>query len=449
MKTTAKTAILAKLFALLLVVLSIIALLCTMPRASASADFMDPDLPEDPIDPPHECTSLCYTNIYYISDAPISSSYLNWFLNDIVDDYAFRHSVFNGFYYMDMNDESSYSAFMSEVGGFSQIENSLIIYEQRERFYKQVVWSSNITSSWQIEKLEDLFSMWKAARCKIMYICGTDEELFSDNYNNEFLRYVDFHVNIDLFTYFIDTFFQIYSEYDCSHTIILDKSLSINCLNGSAHREIQGNAEYYDTSDFCGYVLPMFLRTMFNIKLADAATTSDLLDLLDLNVLCYLDGHTFYDMRREVNYTYTYPEEFFDMYDSDRYCCISTTWWYDNYCDLGWMLSEFGEYGRAIDTYLFIDHGCYDTDNASGLYPFEYKFGLDRFEMADYLMRRMRAFIMGKDLSVYDNWPGRCVVTSKPINFGGGWVRANWSETVKRMYDVVILEDEIEKYMEF
>ena len=230
MKTTTKIGVKSKLLALLLVVISVIALLCIMPCASASADAMPwSPYPEPDPEPPHECDEWCYTDILYFSDAYISESYLTWFLNDIVDEYRDCHTVFNDFHYFYTNSSSFNSELSEEVGGYSAIKNSLIIYEQRERFDKQVMLWEGYDPQRQTEALKDLFSMWKEANCQIMFICGTDEEFFCDYDNNEFLDYVDIHVNIDLFSYFTDTFFQMYRENGYPSTIILDRSLSYNC----------------------------------------------------------------------------------------------------------------------------------------------------------------------------------------------------------------------------
>lgn len=445
MKTIAKIQIKEKMFAVLLTVFAVIVLLCAIPRASAAADS---DPPEDP---PHECDESCYTNIYYISDDRASEAYVDGFLSSFVEEYAEYHTVFNQFYYVKMYDESSLNVFVNEVGGFGGIANSLVIYEQRNRFYKQVMPLADSARQWQIAQLQQRFSMMKAANCKIMYICGTDEEFFCDYGNNAFLDYVDIHINIDMFAYFIDTFFQMLFERDCKHTIIVDKSLSTNCRAVYTTKLVDSynGIEYYDTSDFCGYILPMCLRMIYDIEFRDAETIAEVLRQADIDVLCQLYNEVFYNMKDEREYRISSALQIQELFEPDRICYIGTTRLDSGAGILDGLLSDLEDGEVEFDSYLFIEKFSYDPlfFELGDLFTFKYYWGLDSYQMKNYLSSRMYDFIMGNDLEKYDNWGGRCIVTSKPITHGDGWVRLNLSLVSHSAYDVTTDEDQAFKYL--
>lgn len=396
---------------------------------------------------PHVCTSDCYTDIYYFSDSGESAAYGNMFLNAIVAAYGNTHTVFNGYHYYNTDSNDFFNEFIAGQG-FLEIENSLIIYEQRGRFYRQIIDGANPHA--QIDFLYNAFSVLKGSNCKIMFICGTDEEFFAENDNNELLDYVDIHVNIDMFSYFIDTFFQIYFEKGLSTTIIVDKSLSVNCTNDYTSVETNvHNEKYFNTGDFCNYILPSYLRRYCDMSFLNGfVTISDMLQQLNLNVLCHTGddrngNHVFYDMRSRIEYTYTDEEGFIDWYFADRYCFLGTTRLGDNSYVLDGMLRELTDtlgIEDMWDTYMYIENGCYDPTAVEG-YPCKYLFGLDRYQTAAFLQPIMYDFIMGNDLQPYDNWDGRCEITCKSISAGDGWVRG-LSDIAKWALNVAIPEDD-------
>lgn len=399
----------------------------------------------------HVCTSDCYTDIYYFSDSSESAAYGSMFLNAIVAAYGNKHTVFNGYHYYN-TDSNEFSIEFIAGQGFLEIENSLIIYEQRRRFYRQV---DDGNPQVQLDFLYNAFSVLKGSNCKIMFICGTDEEFFAENDNNELLDYVDIHVNIDMFSYFIDTFFQIYFEKGLPTTIIVDKSLSNNCMDDDTHVYTNGNSNaYFDTGDFCNYILPSYLRRYYDMSFSNGfVTISDILQQLRLNVLCHTGddqngNHVFYDMRNRIEYTYTDEQDFMNWYFAGRYCFLGTTRFGDNTYVLDGMLRELTEtlgIEDMWDTYMYIENGCYDPTAVEG-YPCKYLFGLDRYQTAAFLQPIMYDFIMGNDLQPYDNWDGRCEITCKSISAGDGWVRG-LSDTAKWVFnDEISEEDAIDYY---
>ena len=86
------------------------------------------------------------------------------------------------------------------------VSNSYVIFEMRNGFPTPA--EKNGTKITDI--LSDVFSYMEYYGCKIMFICGTDETKFV--YENEFLEYVDIHINTDTLTTFLESIIYRWQE---------------------------------------------------------------------------------------------------------------------------------------------------------------------------------------------------------------------------------------------
>ena len=150
--------------------------------------------------------------------------------------------------------------------------------------------------------LEDVFDVLKTNGCKIMFLNGVEEVKmlpmwqsdFYSTFSNRFLRYVDIHVNLDIFSVFIDTIFEMYED-DAgmdSVTILLDGSFLWNELSYYGFPgyiegwEYRANANDYYAGDTFDYHILRYIR----YYMQGAGGYNSLLDFMNymqIKIFCY------------------------------------------------------------------------------------------------------------------------------------------------------------------
>ena len=266
MKNTRKMRTLALTLALCL------ALVCLAPAAlvCASTDLEPPE-------------PLVYENIYYFSDYYYASNFYNQVLLNIqgVSSVHFEQIEFEGLNTL----QNMYS-----LGVFNNVEDSLVIMELRSM------------SQENYALLEDVFDVLKTNGCKIMFLNGVEEVKmlpmwqsdFYSTFSNRFLRYVDIHVNLDIFSVFIDTIFEMYEDDKSmdSVTILLDGSFLWSELSYYGFPwyiegwEYRANANDYYAGDTFDYHILRYIR----YYMQEAGGYNSLLKFMEDNnikIFCY------------------------------------------------------------------------------------------------------------------------------------------------------------------
>ena len=404
-KNTRKTRTLALTLALCL------ALVCFAPAAlvCASTDLEPPE-------------PLVYENIYYFSDYYYASNFYNQVLLNIqgVNSVHFEQIEFEGLNTL----QNMYS-----LGVFNNVEDSLVIMELRSM------------SQENYALLEDVFDVMKSNGCKIMFLNGVEEVKmlkmwqsdFYSTFSNRFLRYVDIHVNLDIFSVFIDTIFEMYEDDKSmdSVTILLDGSFLWSELSYYGFPwyiegwEYRANANDYYAGDTFDYHILRYIR----YYMQEAGGYNSLLKFMEDNnikIFCY-EKNDYDDYYMNLLTGEIYHTDGRDSYELDEAAAnefvfaIGTSFRGKDYVD-EWMnsLLEYMEREAWYFPVYFYNGNDLTVDNApSEFYEIH---GTNYFEF-NILPDIIRALACDADMSVYDNWAGRCEVTHKPIYEGeGGWL---------------------------
>ena len=401
-KNTRKTRTLALTLALCL------ALVCLAPAAlvCASTDLEPPE-------------PLVYENIYYFSDYDCASNFYNQVLLNIqgVNSVHFEQIEFEGLNTL----QNMYS-----LGVFNNVEDSLVIMELRSLRRENYA------------LLEDIFDVLKSNGCKIMFINGVEEVKMLDMWqsdfystdDNSFLESADIHVNLDIFSVFIDTIFEMYED-DAgmdSVTILLDGSFLWNELSYYGFPgyiegwEYRANANDYYAGDIFDYHILRYFR----YYMQEAGGYNSLLDFMNymqIKIFCYAGNDTYMNLLTgEIYCTDGWDSyEFYETAANEFVFAIGTSFRGEDYLD-EWLnsLVEYMEMTEWDFPVYFYNGSDLTTDNApSEFYEIH---GTNYFEF-NILPDIIRALACDADMSVYDNWAGRCFVTHKPIYAGeGGWL---------------------------
>lgn len=374
MKTKAKT----KLYALLLAVALLFASLFGLGgvlRAHASDGLPSGD-------------DLEYTSLYYISDyagsgACFNNGYLRTYINS-------KSSITKAErYYGEPRDfwavvEYFYNAVVNEIG------NAYIIFEVRDSMPTELVLPDNADDGYTTDQIfqlmNDMFSELKGSGCKIMFICGTDESRFNCDgkelpyKRNNFLRYVDIHVNSDLRTMYHYTAIKrmegILGDSWGNTTIVLDTSIG-------------------DSWWFYKELILYFISTYYSQISFQPLSPENILAEMGVTVFFYRPG-SYVDPNAVADVSEGYFMQTWEL--AEHRFIITAPQTTDNQ-EL-WGLDSYGS-------------------GATYLYTFDYDASLLDVELPDI----MYDFIFDNDLSNYQNYPGRCKITHKTVGSSeDGWL---------------------------
>lgn len=436
------------------VIALLIGLLVTMPRGVRADEWGDGeqegwqvDLPNDFYD--HVCNQYeeeqCYESIYYFTDNAESELYINLFMREMVDIYSQMHTVFNGFYWYDLESKgtqsdddyvparfgsSMYDFYDYELWGgahdYSSLYNSLVIFETRKLFPIQVPTVSGYVVT---DYLEQIFKVLHNNGCKIMFVCGTDEHLYESYGHNSFLDYVDIHVNTDIYSYFMNT---ILNSLALDGTVIfLDSDLSQFAHDGerytvNAEREYHNGTWLLNRYGFVDSTLIPFIRLVKGMYCTDPdyERNQKVLEANNIHILCHVQDYDFVDITWNMRFSlspYDYDENLYinDLLQKYEVYFIGTTRQGISEELMEVLAYTEGVYAIEIDKYVFIENESLTSESCSAAYTA----GLDKYRMAQYLYHIIYDFLFNREfLSNHNNWEGRCEITSKPFVEGDGWL---------------------------
>lgn len=276
------------------------------------------------------------------------------------------------------------------------------------------------------ETLENLFRILKRQGCHIMFICGTEESMFENC--NDFLAYVDIHVNTDLTNLFLMNVFMY--AFDIASplenvTFVLDESF--------------GGLELIDNNWFFTewlqpYLVCTYLEDMYILDV----TWQWICESHGIKiVLCRQDGSyrdAFYPQNVLYNPVYDGDyENFIDYINNPYICAIGTSrkgaTALSGFIDDIDLLAEIMQRG---DIPLFVyNKDCYSLPTYNGGTTYQVRACTNYYSI-------IVDFLSDADLNVYDNWDGNCEITHKAIVFGeGGWLRCPYGLfSWKQIYNI-------------
>ncbi len=350
----------------------------------AKANVFDPIGPDEP--------TFEYDKLYWFSDNSSSQTYFQQLVS------AFPQ-INMQMYYKDYS--VFYENFMIDFlsNEFSDVEDAYIIFELRNGIDS---WVSIAECS-----LYNVFENFKGNDCKIMFICGTDELRFYNQ--NDFLEFVDIHINTDLLTIFLSSiFYKVQSDYNDTKiqnaTFFIDAYFSDNVQNG-----------YLSCWFFKDYLLK-FIRSVYREEIEfQGKKNYEILRENNIKIICDLGNGTYFDAAYGTFYANN-AEDLSERISNDRFYAIGHTKLGNVYSQEWYNLAEdlkayfnpnmAGIYVYNEAHYTFYDGSVYTQGSGLGLFT-----------------RIVSDFICGYSLTGYDNWVGKCDVTHKDVPQGsGGWM---------------------------
>lgn len=352
-------------------------------------------------------TSLYYFTNYSESKFPIYDDYIS---SLIEQNPYIEFSEFNEWSYL--NSTEGFWKEMEEYyyGRGKTIENALIIFEVRgEIDWKLGIYNGTEEQSeidGRYEKsiyyplMKEMFSNWKSLGCKIAFICETDEVWFENNYD-EFLDYVDIHINLDILTSFAYSVADIIlSQNFLGSVLVLDSHLS------SWFKE--------------DYLIP-YLAFIYREKYGELNYSMPENILSELRMTCYnYNSEVYTDIsgnlisKYEVYQNYSQAQSAFivgEISNQDDKELINL--YNKNYNSQYYACNLYGN-----NVVAFYDHLIYA--------------GWSKKSVNNHLSVILRDFILNDYYSLlkYNNWSGRCMISFKLIYGDGGWLRRAKAYTV-------------------
>ncbi len=394
-KNTRKTRTLALTLALCL------ALVCFAPAVSADAFESEPT----------------YEHMYYFSDYYDAERIFN---QVFVDELEYVEN-----FHLEQIDVSNIVNYLDNFSCTVE-DDSLVVFELR-----------NMLTDYGV-RLKDIFEDMYSKNCRIMFINGMEEVRMLDwNMNlydcpyTEFLDYVDIHINLDIFTVFVDTILEK-AETDgqiSNTTFILDGTLVYRDLLENFYFPDYINDWYWEANygivqcwflDY--YLLPYFYMRYAEIdEFMAKDNLGELLTEYGIKIICHTGGNNYYDLLNDIEIS-LYDRDFSDYIYNEQVFAIGTSW-QDEYFVNEWLYSlrTYQETSYEFFPIYFYNENNFDLWISEDEY-FRTASGTEYF-MENIFPDIALAFASGDDLSVYDNWDGRCVVTHKPIYAGeNGWL---------------------------
>ena len=366
-----------------------------------NANYVFPEpTPDDELNPDSSYTSLYYFSNYFDSQISIYGDILSSLINQ--SPYLESSEMH---YWGYPNTTRGFWEEMGEYyyGGGDTISNALIIFEVRgELDWKLGVYNgteeqAEIDYRYENSKyplMKTMFSKWKENSCKIAFICETDEVWFENNYD-EFLDYVDIHINLDMLTSFAYSVAdEILSRPYEDATVVFDSVMS---------------QDWFIDDYFLPYLAHIYRK---KINSQSNASAEDILGISKINVFFY-NGTDFFD----ISGNSVSQAELYQSYGEAPHAYIIGD--ISNQSD-----SNLINLYDKNDNYIYFAFNLYhDFDIA--IYSYITYAGMSASRINYHLAVILRDFILNDDNSLlkYDNWSGRCMISFKLIYGSGGWLR--------------------------
>lgn len=255
-------------------------------------------------------------------------------------------------------------------------------------------------------KLKAIFSSLKEEDCKIMFICGTQEIRFStpgelnnsQGNLNEFLDYVDIHVNVETFdTFYMSKIVEIEKETNGSFvTLIFDENTQLYDKVIDYYQIKYANNYLPVAAQYCS-----FEEYLYDVYYLQIIRYNDV-DGTFIHYNGFISDDVIFQIQNDVVYAigminneYNFAEWIYKI-NFAKANISSTTWSVFVYDQLGVNISAYNILGT-------LNYVC------------RYKYSRYMVEMNNVIFD----FINGEDLTPYDNYEGRCQITYSLISDNG------------------------------
>lgn len=351
-----------------------------------------------------------FDTVYYFSDNPSSATICGLLTENNIIDHVVRY------YYATAGEFKTNITNMYNSTIFDNYENKYIIFEVTNYAYFDPNYWDDFT-----DLLEDIFSIMQTNGCKIMFICGVDEMIWQPR--NDFLSYVDIHINTDREFGFFSNFINIIAINgdngrinNC--TIIADSNISEGITNG------------YNDSNFFKYHLMRMIRCAYYDDISEATnplSSSVMHDILinnNIKIICQLENGLYYDavdFQTIGTWNNSNLNEFYNDYIANQYVYAIS----DNSGKtaaqagewIGFMMSACVSLSNPFSIFINNQTGYYFNQYAQ---PNVFLSPTGNNQIYSIIV----GFLQDNDLNPFHNWlTGGCAVTYKDVQMGpGGWM---------------------------
>lgn len=354
-------------------------------------------------------TFITYDKVYYVTNNPNASSYRQSLLT-FPDRGQINIHIRNIYLYYDQDFETAFDEFQA----LTSVSDAYVIVEMINGFDSEIINDPMLTLA---DEFYTTFRNLKNDDCQILFICGTDETRLmnpdnEDDAKNQFLQYVDFHVNTDMITTFLYNIFNRVEEdigvYPTNVVYILDSFFA------------QGLNLTVDFSGwfFTTYFVP-YLEEIYANEMIGYTSIADFLDAKRIKFLCYY-GIVYIDVVRGQGVaTINEIGEFLDNYEhiyaiGSSNCLYEedepTTVWGDAILEMRTFT------GKEFPVYILDFHNAWQSDLDNDLYTVNHS--IDVYQhILDFLSPN-------SDVCMYYFWSGLCQNTHKHCITAesGGWI---------------------------
>lgn len=322
-----------------------------------------------------------YSKVYYFTDRADGEDYLD----DVIIPAASSEGIFSdSVFFYDWS--GSYTSFSTNLHSYVDAENHNNVFDALVIFDVQKLTEPGGDFSYAPADMLEVFSAFKSNGCEIMLILGVDEMRLQTC--NEFLDYVDFHVNTDAVFIFVNNLVRVIEEFmaeNASYESEEFKNYSV-CINSLADIDVRDWA----------------MKDLIIPYLREKASLSDALEYDQVLKQCEELYNVYWNTNTSAVTDYIFALAF-DVPDPS-----SIPQW-------GNMLAASNDINLAFGHLV----GSVAWQEETGVYD-----GGIPTVLWDTVDAAVGDFIAGNDLSGYQNWPGRCEITYKPFSFSGeSWLQ--------------------------
>ena len=286
-------------------------------------------------------------------------------------------------------------------GTFDNVSNTYVIFEMQQSLGMSII-NEGEEGIPLFNLFQSMFSSMKGNGCEIMFIFGTEEERWAEY--NDFLDYVDIHINTDILYLFLGNVFTDMKEE--SEDWRLKDVAFIFDAGLTSHPEGSSVQEGWF---FSNWFIP-YIKQVYKEEFSGGEYAEEVFE--DNRILCHVQGNIYYDAVYDTEITFT-AESMAEQLSGYILCPIG---YYPAENDYGWLL-EMENLRDALWEYFPIY--VYNTGSRVPLWG-EAIYTSGQFNS---IREIIEEFVNGEDMGDYDNWTGRCDITHFPMEISeDGWM---------------------------
>lgn len=372
--------------------------------------------------------------VYYFTDNPYSYTIATYLEANTSN----TSNSGNNFYYVPYTVNQYSKMHIDNVflsGDYQLITDAYVIFECYYEF-EYPINDSLFDLTYYLRELKTMFRTMKNNGCEIMFVCATDQNRYK-NYTG-FLQYVDIHVDTDIFYTCLMSAFKRTVDYYSLSNFVNGYTLFIN--------EGMLNYPIVPTGIMDSYIFKRFIemKLIASYPTEISAALNGIVDILNINSQYYQGFRIFCNnplSGGEYNDCFCNDTEYISQLtvDNPSFMVANLNTQQATAAYVNGLLSDRQTYGYDFPIFFFNRYAF--SVNTDGYDTTDYVYGIGPYTTIPSLQTIMLDFIDAEDISVYDNWYGRCDITHKlSVGDGEGWLEDIYDEDL-----LYTLDDEVEE----